>query len=72
MKVLGIFMNGIKHTILNELPRSRAVEISKKNLFSIDASIGVLNSFIPKRCAIGIRSTSKFQCASLLKFESHE
>jgi hypothetical protein len=35
-------------------------------------SIGVLNSFIPIRCAVGIRSTYKFQCVSLLKFESHE
>lgn len=35
------------------------------------ASIGVLISFIPIRFAIGISSTYKSQCVSLLKFESH-
>ncbi len=63
----------------NELPRSRAVEVSKRNLNSIAASNGVpacpagrLNSFIPIHYTIGIRSTYKFQCTTFLKFEFHE
>ena len=31
-----------------------------------------INSFIPTRCAIGIRSTYKFQFITFLKFEFHE
>ena len=40
--------------------------------FSTMHGIGVLNSFIPPRFAIGIRSTYIFQCTSFLKYEFHE
>jgi hypothetical protein len=39
---------------LNELPRSRADEVSYRNFIIINASIGVLYSFIPIRFVIGI------------------
>jgi hypothetical protein len=61
------------HSILNELPRSRANEVSNRNIHFFAASSVLLNSFIPLRFAIGIipfghevvRSTYKFQCTPL-------
>ncbi|MBU1012227.1 MAG: hypothetical protein KKG99_04425 [Bacteroidetes bacterium] len=52
--------------------------INLEILFIDDASIGVpacagrLNSFIPIRCAIGIRSSYRFQFTTFLKSEFHE
>jgi hypothetical protein len=43
-----------KNYYFNELPRSRADEVSLRNFIIIDASIGVLYLFIPIRFAIGI------------------
>jgi hypothetical protein len=43
-----------------------------RNKFLIAASSGVLNSFIPIRFAIGIRSTYIFQFTPFLKYEFHE
>jgi len=66
---------------VNELHRSKLTRYRKRKSLFFDASIGVLNSLIQIRFAIGIptyveasvdlRSNYKFQCTSLLLFESH-
>ena len=55
----------------NELPRCKQTEYQNSILYcSLQAA--EFNSFIPTRCAIGIRLTCKFQFITFLKFEFHE
>lgn len=65
-------VSGMGMLYKNGLPRSKLTRYQNMTFLIFDASFGVLYSFIPIAQRIGIRSTYKFQCVSLLKFESHE